>query len=128
VANYGPQVSYLNRMVGEMVDRIRAGSLRPAVIIIQGDHGAGEILQRVESDQDQLARRHAILNAICAPQSAVFYDSITPVNTFRILLPELFDTALALLPDRSCFSTLLFPYRFEEIGNKRGDTARQGQP
>ena len=33
-------------------------------------------------------------------------------NTFRVILSQFFDTTMALLPDRSYFSTWIRPYRF----------------
>jgi len=43
------------------------------------------------------------------------YDSISPVNTFRVVLSQYFDTTMALLPDRSYFSFLERPYRFYDV-------------
>jgi hypothetical protein len=127
--NYGPQVQYLNRLLEQMTDRILAHPERPAVIILQADHGAGEILQRVEGSPDQFRRRMAILNAIRVPPAAVrdarpvlIPDSLTPVNTFRILLPALFDTAMAVLPDRSYFSPLTRPFQFTDADSVAAGT------
>jgi hypothetical protein len=104
-ANYGPQVQYLDRLLLETVRRILADSLRPAVVIFQGDHGP----------YDQPGK-FQIFNAIRVPPGAVrnpqapaFYDSITPVNTFRVLLSQLADTTLALLPDRSYSASAASP-------------------
>jgi hypothetical protein len=40
---------------------------------------------------------------------------MTPVNTFRLILSQLFDTSLALRPDRSYASTLGRPYDFRPL-------------
>ena len=120
--NYRPQITYLTQLLEEMVSRILAESPASPVIILQSDHGPGSILNWDDPDPDQLPERHAILNAIRLPPTpgrqpptAGLYDSITPVNTFRFLLPELFDTSMALLKDKSYFSTMAHPYRFYDI-------------
>ena len=51
-----------------------------------------------------------------APDSG-FYASETPVNSFRLILSQLFDTTIGLLPDRSYFSTISQPYIFYDIDN-----------
>jgi hypothetical protein len=111
VANYGPQVRYLDRLLLETVEQILADSFRPAVVILQGDHGPYE-----------QPGKFAILNAIRVPpavvrnpQAPAFYDSITPVNTFRVLLSQLADTSLALLPDRSYAANVAHPYDFRLV-------------
>lgn len=40
------------------------------------------------------------------------YDTITPVNTFRVLLTAYFGADYELLDDRSYFSRLKLPYSF----------------
>jgi hypothetical protein len=131
--NYRPQITYLTKRVREMVTQILAASPQSPVIVLQGDHGTGSILNWDEPDPGELAERHAILNAIRVPASdgerttddgrrttvfaplAGLYDSITPVNTFRYIFARLFDTSMALLPDRCYFSTIFHPYAFYNV-------------
>jgi hypothetical protein len=120
---YGPQVNYLSGLVKEMVNRITIESPNPPVIILQGDHGTRAGMNREELDPVRLTERLAILNAIRIPPSVVrhpssagLYDSITPVNTFRVLLAQLFDTSLALLKDKSYYSAT-YPYRLIDIND-----------
>lgn len=114
--NYGPQVTHLNSLVESMVQEILVRSATPPIIILQGDHGPGSILNWDDPGREQLLERHSILYAVFTPQGAPwFYDSITPVNTFRILLSRFLDTTLALLPDRSYFSTLARPYELYDV-------------
>ena len=47
----------------------------------------------------------------------VFNDSITPVNTFRIVLNRLFGTDLTLLPDRTYYSTAQASYEFHDVAD-----------
>jgi len=51
------------------------------------------------------------------------YDSITPVNTFRVVLNRLFGTELPLLPDRSYYSGAQASYEFVDA-NDSGFFAR----
>lgn len=53
-----------------------------------------------------LKERMSILNAYHLPDGgdAALYDSITPVNTFRVIFNHYFGTNLALLEDRNYFS------------------------
>jgi len=114
--NYGPQVTYLNTLIESMVQEILARSTPPPIIILQADHGPGAILGWDDPERGQLLERHSILNAVLTPRGTpLFHDSITPVNTFRILLSQFLDTSLALLPDRSYFSTLGHPYELYDV-------------
>jgi hypothetical protein len=138
IDNYGPQVRYLNTLIRDMVERILREAPRPPVIILQGDHGPGSILNWDEPELNQLPERHAILNALYLPPdlrgrleaAGGFPDSVTPVNTFRILLRQLFDTAFAMLPDKSYFSTLARPYELYDIDRPESypQAARLGEP
>ena len=67
---------------------------------------------------DQVYERMAILNACHFPGDTAFlYDSITPVNTFRLVFNRLFGTNYPLLPDKSYFSTMAHPYVFYDVDN-----------
>ena len=43
------------------------------------------------------------------------YDTITPVNTFRVILNHYFDQRLELLPDESYYSFWDLPYEFVRV-------------
>ncbi|MCX6844867.1 MAG: hypothetical protein NTX53_21610 [candidate division WOR-3 bacterium] len=116
---YGPQVLYLNTLLEAAVRRILAQSPRPPIIVIQGDHGPGSVPDWDRLTHNQVLEQPAIFDAVYLPPSGErpqpsveLYDSISPVNTFRIVLSRFFDTTLALLPDRSYFSILSRPYQF----------------
>lgn len=91
-------IKYTNTRMLEIVDTILAESEIPPIIIIQGDHGS-------EETRDDYMRM-TILNAYYLPGkgSASLYPTITPVNSFRIILNEYFNQELELLPDVSYFS------------------------
>lgn len=63
-----------------------------------------------------------ILNALYLPGvAAPLYDSITPVNTFRVVLDAYFGQHLPLLTDVSRYSSFDAPYALSEISNDCSD-------
>jgi hypothetical protein len=98
---YINQVEYINGQILQVVDAIQAGSDVPPVIIIQGDHGPPPDLTNDPSV------RMPILNAYALPgvdPAQALYPSISPVNSFRVVLNRYFGTDLPLLQDRSYFA------------------------
>ena len=61
-----------------------------------------------------------ILNAYYLPDSGAkrLYSSITPVNTFRLILNQYFKTKYKLLEDVSYFSPLENAYDFVDVTDK----------
>jgi hypothetical protein len=99
VKSYLDQVTFINREILDVIDTVLSTSETPPVIIIQGDHGPREFL---DNNDDKLK----ILNAYYLPSvaSSVVYPSITPINTFRIILNSYFSQNLSLLDDKSYYS------------------------
>lgn len=128
VRRYADQITYLMGQVEQTVSRILAASPKPPVIILQADHGPGSFLNWDDPSWSALSERFGILNAYHLPETGAkagtrlsarghteLYDSITPVNTFRVVFNRVFDAGLPLLPDRSYFSTITKPYEFFDI-------------
>lgn len=115
---YPQQMAYISKKVQEAVDEILAKSKPPPVIIIQGDHGSGMLLDWELSKNSCLRERTSILNAYYIPKTNDLYESITPVNSFRVVLNEVFDLQLPLLEDRSYYSPWDKPYQLENIAQK----------
>ncbi|MBP9040253.1 MAG: sulfatase-like hydrolase/transferase [Anaerolineaceae bacterium] len=90
---YLDMVSYINKRVLQLVDILIAKSDEPPIIIIQGDHGAHMITTGLD--------KHKILNAFYLPADVQkdLYETITPVNTFRLILRDYFKEDIELLPD-----------------------------
>lgn len=109
VEGYQHGLEYTDSYLLEVVDAIRAKSARPAVIILQGDHGI------------QAPGRLTILNAISIPGgSDQLYESETPVNTFRIVFNAIAGTSYPLLPDRSQSSSVnKAPFLFTPADNSK---------
>ena len=114
---YREQVQYTDRLAEQMIDAILAHSVRPPVIIIQGDHGSGMDLDWTSQADSCLRERFSILNAYYLPgvTTTGLYPAVTPVNTFRVVFNAYFDAGLPLLPDRNYFSLWETPYRWDDV-------------
>jgi len=96
---YLNQVEYISGEILQVVDAIQAES--DAVIIIQGDHGPPPDLT------NDPAIKMPILNAYYLPgvdPEEALYPSISPVNSFRVVLNRYFEADLPLLEDLSYFA------------------------
>jgi hypothetical protein len=115
VTNYRNQAVFTTKKIQETLDQLLTNATRPTVIILQGDHGSGSRLDWRNVDKTDIKERFSILNAYYFPGHAgdqSLYDSITPVNSFRIVFNLYYKTHLDLLPDESFFSTWGRPYKF----------------
>jgi hypothetical protein len=90
---YLDQITYINKRVLQLVDALISKSTTPPIIIIQGDHGAHVLTTGLD--------KHKILNAYFVPKKmqADLYETITPINTFPLLLDDVFHKNIKLLPD-----------------------------
>ena len=112
LVGYRDQVAYLNSRMVPLLQKIISDSASPPIIVIQGDHGGVET---------EYGDRQAILNAYYLPNDGrqQLYESITPVNTFRLIFNNYFEGDYELLEDISYFSTYQHPYKLISIPNTR---------
>jgi hypothetical protein len=112
---YVEQVLFMNRRILEVVDRIRADSEMPPIIVLQSDHGPNlrEGLSEERQHQIRLANFSALLLP-GAPEDLV-PDEATPVNHFRRILNHYFGAGHPILEDRFFVSPFEEPYRFVEV-------------
>jgi len=129
---YVDQVVFCSRRILATIDRILAQSATPPIIVLQSDHGSaasdfdllygdeGPPATGTEPGIDTLLReRMEILNAYRIPGGAPsLYPSISPVNSFRVVLNDRFGEKLPLLPDRSYFSRYAHPYQFLDVTDR----------
>ncbi len=117
VEGYRDQLTFINKKVEAALDELLSQSSRPAIVIVQADHGPGSHLDWNSLENSDLEERLAILNAYLLPDggSADLYAGITPVNTFRLIFNRYFGTDLDLLPDKSYFSLWERPYQFIDV-------------
>ena len=99
------QIEYLNRALLITIDQILSDSNKPVVIILQADHGDEKYLDRNAPTKQGIEVRSAILNAVYFSDDVYhdLYPTMTPVNTFRIVLNHWFGTQYPLLPDKVFF-------------------------
>ncbi len=131
------QLIFVNKKILDSVDQIISGSEKPPIIIIQGDHGTNFIGQR-DSDEEkkdifntkvdqittsQYNERMGILNAYYLPEEGAneLYNTISPVNSFRIIFNSYFGENLKNLEDKYYFSkyktyTKLYEVQKVDIG------------
>jgi len=113
-AKYIDQLQFTNKKILWLIDELISKSERPPVIILQSDEGPGEeekpILEiakykKKHRDTVKWRIRCHILNAFYWPgvHPDIFYKTMTPVNTFRLLFNSYFGTHYELLEDRTYF-------------------------
>ncbi|HNB54837.1 MAG TPA: hypothetical protein PK530_23010, partial [Anaerolineales bacterium] len=92
---YTDAITYLNTRMGPILRGILAHSAVPPIIILEGDHGA----KAVEWTPDVMKN----LSAYYFPNGGNerLYNTITPVNLFRIIFDEYFGTNYGTLEDVS---------------------------
>jgi hypothetical protein len=117
------QLQFANKMVQTTIDKILARSNPKPIIIIASDHGPliPDLSDWPDTPSKELVKkRMSILNAYYFPEggSDLLYNSITPVNTFRILFNYYFGTKYELLEDKSYFSWANAYYEFYDVTNQ----------
>ncbi len=114
---YTNQMVYVNSLVLRTVKTILSESKTPPIIIIQGDHGPGAYLDWKSRENTNVHERFSILEAyyFAGRKSTSLYPSISPVNTFRVILNDFFEAHLELLPDKNYYSRYFQPYQFYDV-------------
>ncbi|THU31136.1 hypothetical protein FAM09_29070 [Niastella caeni] len=98
-ASYLSQLKHTNTVIRNIVTQLLKPGNRPRVIIIQSDHGYREFPKNLKQLE------FSNLNAIYFPdqQYTGLYDSISSVNTFRVILRKYFNAPLPLLKDSTVY-------------------------
>ena len=103
-----------------LVDEILSKSDVPPIVILQADHGPASTFGSdgwARPTENMLRERTSIFNAYYLPQggSDLLYNSITPVNTFRLIFNRYFKTNYDLLNDKIYFSDYEQPYKLIDV-------------
>ena len=119
---YIDQVQFANKKIIETIDKILLESNFPPIIILQGDHGTYTLLQKYGGNWDNLSGESitemmSVLNAYYLPDqnTDLIYDSITPVNSFRLILNAYFNANYEILDDKSYLGNYEHPYNFTDV-------------
>jgi hypothetical protein len=120
VEGYCGQVAYIDSQILPLVRRLIENSDTPPVVILQGDHGPRLDLDWHDPDRTNMRESFSILNAyyIMGLEDPPLYPSVSPVNSFRVLLNVVFGQDLALLPDRSYYTDSFRPYDFLDVTSR----------
>ncbi|MDP2671619.1 MAG: sulfatase-like hydrolase/transferase [bacterium] len=106
VVNYLNHIKCANSNIKEIVNNILAQS-KNSIIVIQADEGPTPILNKVSQRWDKsslksLKEKTGILNAYYFPDQNYknLYQTITPVNTFRLVFNQYFGANFKKLEDK----------------------------
>ncbi|MDD1654194.1 MAG: sulfatase-like hydrolase/transferase [Methanomicrobiales archaeon] len=104
--DYIRQLKYVNAQVEQTIDTILEKSDVPPIIVLQADHGPSMEAMKYESRDIRMP----ILNAYYLPEGRGnrIPDTITPVNSFRLILNEYYGCELPLLEDRYFFNDVWY--------------------
>ncbi|MCX6035522.1 MAG: hypothetical protein NTV38_11200 [Chloroflexi bacterium] len=123
---YLDQLMFINQEILTTVDGILANSNIPPIIILQADHGPGFFLDNNSIENSCLYERFSILNAYYLPgveRNSVPMD-LSPVNSFRFIFNQYFQTKLEILPNRQYFSTNVNFYQFTDVTGQTQSTCK----
>lgn len=125
--NYREQTLYTNQLIDALLDDLLAvpEAERP-IIVLAADEGPHPVRFKLDEENfdwtqatdEELEEKFAVLNAYYLPDGdeAALYDSISPINTWRVLFNTYFGADLPLLEDRSyVFRDENHVYDFTEI-------------
>ncbi len=94
---YLDQLLYVNTWIDTMAKTVATSARRrPLVLIIEGDHG-----RRGKDNEKMREKQFMNLNTyyFADKDYSMLYDSISPVNSFRVVLNKYFQAGLPLLKD-----------------------------
>ncbi len=104
------QLTFINKKITEVVNELLDSENQP-VIIIQSDHGTAFLFENdkqnwITPTNEMINERADNINFIFLPKNTtnIFSESITPVNTFRILFNHYFETDFEILEDKIYFA------------------------
>jgi hypothetical protein len=118
ISRFTDQLTYVNHRIEGLVAKLIENVEDPLIVVIQADHGPAGLTPN---------SRVAILNAYYLPEAEreELYPTISPVNTFRVVLNSALGCDLELLPDKSHFSSYQDPYAYQIIPTPQADLSDQ---
>lgn len=121
---YVQQIQFVNKNTLDTIDAILRNSSMPPIIIIQGDHGSGLYTDFFSPTQTCINERFSILLAIYTPaiEQDTMAEYMTPVNIFRTIFNEYFDSNYEILPDRHYFIKGDQIYNYEDVTSRVFET------
>ena len=117
--NYPLNIAGLNHHLKTAIQRVLESSGRDAIIIIQSDHGPTVGFDMKSVANTDVAERFGILNAVFLPANISrdgLEQTMSAVNTFRVVLRNTFNLYLPPLQDKAFYS--VGDMNFEEVTNR----------
>lgn len=129
ITGYLNQLEYTNQLLKDLITDIITNSNEIPIIILQADHGPGNLLNwELVEKNDCLKERTSILNAILIPgHESQLYPTISPVNTFRLVLDAHFGTEFGFIEDKTFYSSWWSPYDFTDITDEERNLCLQSE-
>ena len=117
---YKNQAAYISNLTLKTLKTLLSHTDNPPIIIVQGDHGSKLGLKQNSLAGTDLDECFSNLNAYFVPPAIKkdLYPEITPVNSFRIILSDLFGDQLPKLPDSSWHSPFAKPYELTDVTSR----------
>jgi hypothetical protein len=100
-APYLEQLIYTNTWIDSILQATNRDWKRPRVVIVEGDHGFRDLPFQPELRDKQFMNLNTYY--FSDKDYSMLYDSISPVNSFRVVLNKYFKTKLPLLKDSTIF-------------------------
>lgn len=119
---YREQVIFIDREILQVVKSILAQSKTPPIILIMGDHGPASMFNWRLDDPGCVWERTSNFYALLLPghqNDGSVYDTMSPVNTFRVIFNTYFGTDLPMLEDRSYLRAWQQPTLNIDVTDKR---------
>ncbi|CAN5602535.1 hypothetical protein BH10CYA1_BH10CYA1_11550 [soil metagenome] len=113
---YLAQLKFAEQQIQLLVDHLLSRPGYQPIIVLQSDHGPASN-PRSKLD-DFINERMKILNAYYLPGPPIgdtVYQTITPVNSFRVIFNRYFKTKFPLLKDESYISELNYHFRLTPV-------------
>ncbi|HPZ10083.1 MAG TPA: hypothetical protein PL110_18475, partial [Candidatus Eremiobacteraeota bacterium] len=120
IEKYRNQSKFTSKKIIKTIDDILTRSNTLPIIIIQADHGSGAFFDETSLENANLKERFSILNAYYFPNNNYkhLYDTITPVNSFRVIFNTYFNCQYKLLKDKNYYSTTKDIFNFIDVTDK----------
>lgn len=114
---YLSQLSFYNSQIEKLIDQILSKSRISPIIVLQADHGVQFEECSRENFKECIQERMRNLNAYYLPNKGadILYDSITPVNSFRLIFKHYFGVKINLLEDYCYYSEIRHPWIFTDV-------------
>jgi len=113
---YLEQLMFTNKKIIEVVDTIFEKSENPPIIIIQSDHGERTGIDWENPTNEMIRKGHNNLNVYYLPNgSKSLYETISPVNSFRVIFNEYFNADFELLEDKYYWESLDRPFDIRDV-------------